>query len=82
MKLNRTLKLVPVALLALLPSAVLTANAQASSSTSASAADKNFVTTALRVFENHADLHLRRGRCTEVDRRILPLPSVRRSPTR
>ncbi len=41
-----------------------------------------FVTTALRVFENHADLHLRRGRCTEVDRRILPLPSVRRSPTR
>ena len=48
MKLNRTLKLVPVALLALLPSAVLTANAQASSSTSASAADKNFVTTALR----------------------------------
>jgi putative membrane protein len=45
MKLNRTLKLVPIALLALLPTAVLTANAQA---TSASAADKNFVTTALR----------------------------------
>ena len=45
MKLSRTMKLVPVALLALLPTAVLTANAQASS---ASAADKNFVTTALR----------------------------------
>jgi len=45
MKFNRTLNLVPVALLALLPTAVLTANAQA---TTPSAADKNFVTTALR----------------------------------
>jgi putative membrane protein len=45
MKPNRTLKLVPVALLALLPTAVLTARAQ---STSASAADRDFVTTALR----------------------------------
>ncbi len=41
-----------------------------------------FVTTALRVFESHADLHLRRGRCAVVDRGILPLPSVRRGPIR
>jgi len=43
MKPNRTLNLVPIALLALLPTVVLKANAQA-----ASPADKNFVTTALR----------------------------------
>ena len=45
MKFHQTLNLIPLAVLALLPAAALTANAQ---TTSASTADKHFVTAALR----------------------------------
>ena len=48
MKLRRTLNLISISVLALLPAAALTANAQSGSSASASTADKHFVTAALR----------------------------------
>ncbi|MGA2850210.1 MAG: DUF4142 domain-containing protein [Terracidiphilus sp.] len=48
MMLHRTLNLISISLLALLPAFALTANAQTGSSTSASTADKHFVTAALR----------------------------------
>jgi putative membrane protein len=48
MKLHRTLNHVSVSVLAFLPLAALMTNGQAGSSTSATAADKHFVTAALR----------------------------------
>jgi putative membrane protein len=48
MNLHRTIKYVSIFLLALLPSAVLTTNAQTSSGTPASRADKQFVVAAIR----------------------------------
>jgi hypothetical protein len=48
MKLYRTLNLISISFLAFLPAAAITANAQTGSSTSASTADKHFVTAALQ----------------------------------